>query len=915
MTKINKINKSINDPREYFWTELNNKLKVIIIEDYKASMCSALLNINVGSVHEKIDGLAHFLEHMVFMGSSKYPDESNFMDFVSKNGGVTNAMTSDSDTTYYFTINDDKFLSILDMFSWFFIDPLLKKDGVGREVNAVDSESKKNLLDDDWIFHEVFKKLMSDVHPINHYTCGDNETLIGDDLRDKVKEFFDKFYSSNLMYLIIFKNDKINLETLLTQINNTFGKIKNHDVKLDKNYGNILEPLNIIKYNPNKSFEKIYICTQLPTYKDYKNSPSHLLSHILLSKVDNSLYKIYYDKFQILDIDFNEICSYDDFTVYAFEILLKNKEDKTPYTNDEISEIVKIFFDYINSIRATNSTKLKEIYDKLKIKNKRNFDIPLNLSYTDTMFYFHEKISKNIDTTNLLDYVLNKSDYDTLEKDIFDFINQYNKSNTSIIYSSDNLSMIKPLKIKRFETKYIIERFEPYELKTNKYEIIKPNKYITDNIKLIDGEDYFPIKNPETIQKDKYTLIYNFNSSFKSPYVYTYIYIELPEITQDVDILTKCLLYINTIQSNNNNIISELNAASYNIIFDLNTNILFILIISDNTNIDELYSIFNKIFNDESDLYFDTTYNRLYREYKSFEKEKPMVKIEKLTNKILLKNYFTPYEILSSLKKKFNFNECKKIFRKSLNKANTKIFMSGNIEKNEAINMSTKLFNYLNIKEDSKLLDNNINKVKVPFIQKYKNKSNDEQNNIFSIIYRFVYLEKGKKDWDTYISFVGILYAMASSLYFNVLRTIEQLGYIVISRIAKLGNNNYNLFGIKFLVQSYKKDSEYIYNRTLNFVNNELKNFIDKLTEEEFNEYKEGEITGLIDNFPNIMDLNNYLYIQIIDNSFMYNYRQIVINRLLRFSLNEFKHMFHKYMIENPKIYSISIDSSLKNIE
>ena len=34
------------------------------------------------------------------------------------------------------------------MFAWFFISPLLKQDGIKREVNAVDSESKKNLLDD-----------------------------------------------------------------------------------------------------------------------------------------------------------------------------------------------------------------------------------------------------------------------------------------------------------------------------------------------------------------------------------------------------------------------------------------------------------------------------------------------------------------------------------------------------------------------------------------------------------------------------------------------------------------------------------------------------------------------------------------------------------------------------------------------
>ena len=229
--------------------------------------------------------------------------------------------------------------------------------------------------------------------------------------------------------------------------------------------------------------------------------------------------------------------------------------------------------------------------------------------------------------------------------------------------------------------------------------------------------------------------------------------------------------------------------------------------------------------------------------------------------------------------------------------------------------MSVKLFNYLNIREHIELLDNNLNKLKVPFIQKYKNKSHDEQNNMFSIIYRFVYLEKGNTDWEKYVSFVSILEAISSSLYFNILRTIEQIGYIVTSRIAKFGNNNYSLFGIKFLVQSYKKDSEYIYNRTLNFVSNELKNFIDKLTEEEFDEYRDGEIAGLSDSFPNILDLNYYLYLHIFDNSFMYDYKKIVIDQLLKFSLDEFKEMFHNHMIKNPKIYSISIDTSLKNIE
>ena len=51
-----------------------------------------------------IQGLAHFLEHMIFMGSSKYPDENGLMDFIKNHGGSTNAYTDRIETNYYFEV-------------------------------------------------------------------------------------------------------------------------------------------------------------------------------------------------------------------------------------------------------------------------------------------------------------------------------------------------------------------------------------------------------------------------------------------------------------------------------------------------------------------------------------------------------------------------------------------------------------------------------------------------------------------------------------------------------------------------------------------------------------------------------------------------------------------------------------------
>ena len=221
ITKDLILHKSDNDTLEYNLLELSNKLNVLIIKNDQSELCGATMLVNVGSVNEEVAGMAHFLEHMLFMGSSKYPDENIFMSKVSQYGGETNAYTSDTNTVYYYTCASKFYLELLDIFMYFFIDPLLKKDCIDREVNAVDSESKKNLQDDNWVINEISKKIYQDKHPINHYTCGDKTTLKGN-LYKEVKTFFDKYYSSNLMSLVLYINNDISIKTLKNYIDNLY---------------------------------------------------------------------------------------------------------------------------------------------------------------------------------------------------------------------------------------------------------------------------------------------------------------------------------------------------------------------------------------------------------------------------------------------------------------------------------------------------------------------------------------------------------------------------------------------------------------------------------------------------------------------------------------------------------------------
>ena len=146
------IIKSNSDKREYKCVNLPNKMRAILISDSEADKSCAALNVNVGcSLDPKpFEGLAHFLEHMLFMGTEKYPSENEYSEFIKDHGGYNNAFTSLTDTNYHFECSNDAFAEALDRFAQFFLSPLLGDSQTEREMNAVDSEYNMSLQNDSW---------------------------------------------------------------------------------------------------------------------------------------------------------------------------------------------------------------------------------------------------------------------------------------------------------------------------------------------------------------------------------------------------------------------------------------------------------------------------------------------------------------------------------------------------------------------------------------------------------------------------------------------------------------------------------------------------------------------------------------------------------------------------------------------
>ena len=87
--RVDALRKPALDEREYRWLALANKLEVLLISDGATDKAAAAMDVAVGhaSDPEELPGLAHFCEHMLFLGTEKYPDEGSYQQFLSEHGG------------------------------------------------------------------------------------------------------------------------------------------------------------------------------------------------------------------------------------------------------------------------------------------------------------------------------------------------------------------------------------------------------------------------------------------------------------------------------------------------------------------------------------------------------------------------------------------------------------------------------------------------------------------------------------------------------------------------------------------------------------------------------------------------------------------------------------------------------------
>ncbi|KAF8163442.1 Metalloenzyme, LuxS/M16 peptidase-like protein [Crassisporium funariophilum] len=190
--------KSAQDDRDYRIIQLENGLQATLIHDAKADKAAASLDVAVGHlydpallpfVQDDMPGLAHFCEHLLFMGTEQFPGENEYSEFLAKNNGASNAYTSTSNTNYHFNVATSALPGALERFAAFFHSPLFAPSCTSRELNAVDSEHKKNHQADMWRIFQLNKHLSRPGHVWSKFGSGNRESLskAAKDLKSKGK--------------------------------------------------------------------------------------------------------------------------------------------------------------------------------------------------------------------------------------------------------------------------------------------------------------------------------------------------------------------------------------------------------------------------------------------------------------------------------------------------------------------------------------------------------------------------------------------------------------------------------------------------------------------------------------------------------------------------------------------------------
>jgi insulysin len=471
------------DQRTYRAIELSNGLKCLLVSSPESDVEAASVHVQAGHMDDPVDrpGLAHFHEHMLFLGTEKYPEESEYEAFLNQNGGSSNAYTDMEDTNYYFSVTpfedtdfektSDALSGALDRLAQFFISPRFDRSMVDRELRAIDSEYRNSLTSDSWRNYQLLKYSACHEHPFSKFGCGNYETLtqggtiinsttsegIGSLPVQDLLKFWRTFYQTfNLRLCVV---GKANLDALQRTVEGSFGnlpcsegiprrrKVKDTNDVYKTEYAQYNAPpafgpeqLKKIRYVvPLVESRSIKIYFATPPLDDpliRKSRPYRVLSHLLGHESPGSLHALLNDEGLITSLSSGIGIDNSDFSLFTLSVGL------TELGLKQRDRVLSLLFQWITLIRngLANEDLMRAYHDELREISDINFRYRENGDPTDFCSRAAELMFDD-DPSQILYGESNSVNYDTVAAK--SFLQRLTPMNSMITILSPQLDEMK----------------------------------------------------------------------------------------------------------------------------------------------------------------------------------------------------------------------------------------------------------------------------------------------------------------------------------------------------------------------------------------------------------------------------------------------------------------------------------------
>ena len=188
---------------------LKNGLKYMLIPDKTFVGISIFVYVKVGSKYEnmKNNGISHFIEHMVFKGTTKYPKSMDITKEMDSFGSEFNAYTDKHYTAYHTTLppsNHSVSIS-LEILSQMLFSSLIRNKDMSVERKVVLEEINKEYDDEDEYIHRFISEYLFKESELEKTIIGTKETIAKISRLDMLL-FLEKYYKPSNVKIVICGN-------------------------------------------------------------------------------------------------------------------------------------------------------------------------------------------------------------------------------------------------------------------------------------------------------------------------------------------------------------------------------------------------------------------------------------------------------------------------------------------------------------------------------------------------------------------------------------------------------------------------------------------------------------------------------------------------------------------------------------